>query len=181
MEKDRFLLYIEPRMMKIRLAVLFFLLFSWSLSAAEYSDYYASASETAESALDVNTGLTAFEILLIPLGGKLESMGTAYTAVALDSGALEANPAATSVLSSTELSFIHNDWIADSKLEGVIYTIRYNNLGIGFGGKFLYLPFTEFDQWGDPVSKGYPSETITTLNISYNFFSSYYFYGFALG
>lgn len=174
-------MYIEPRMMKIRLAVLFFLLFSWSLSAAEYSDYYASASETAESALDVNTGLTAFEILLIPLGGKLESMGTAYTAVALDSGALEANPAATSVLSSTELSFIHNDWIADSKLEGVIYTIRYNNLGIGFGGKFLYLPFTEFDQWGDPVSKGYPSETITTLNISYNFFSSYYFYGFALG
>lgn len=161
------------------IALLLFL--ASSLFGVEYSDYYASASEASESSTDLNTGLTAFPLLLIPGGGKYESMGTAYTAVALDATGMEANPASTSVLENTELSFIHNDWIADSKIEGVLYTIRFDHLGIGVGSKFLYLPFTERDQWGEPVAKGYPAESITTLNVSYNFFSSYYFYGFALG
>lgn len=167
--------------MRVKILFPVFLFISSFLFGAEYSDYYTSASEASESSADLNTGLTAFPLLLIPGGGKFESMGTAYTAVSFDAGAMEANPAATSVLRNTELSFLHNDWISDSKIEGVLYAIRFNNLGIGVGSKFLYLPFTERDQWGESVSKGYPAESVTTLNISYNFFSSYYFYGFALG
>jgi len=167
--------------MRIHIIALALLSISFSLFGIEYSDYYGSASEAAESSRDINTGLTAFELLLIPGGGKYESMGTAYTAVAMDAVSMESNPASTSVLENTELSILHNDWIGDSKIEGLLYTIRFDNLGIGFGSKFLYLPFTEYDQWGNPIAKGYPSETVTTINISYNFFSSYYFYGLALG
>jgi tetratricopeptide (TPR) repeat protein len=108
-------------------------------------------------------------------------MGTAYTAVALDSGFIEANPSASSSLSSTELSFYHHSWIADSNLEGVVYTARFDDLGIGVGGKFLYIPFTEYNEWGDRENRGYISETIATFNVSYNFLSDFNFYGLGVG
>jgi len=147
---------------------------------ADFSDFYYSISPD-EDRVDPNVGLTLFPTLQVPSGGKYEGMGTAFTAVADDTGFLEANPSASSLLEYTELVFSHNNWIADSNMEGVVYTIRFNDLGIGFGGKFLYVPFTEYDTWGERVSKGYFTETIGTMNISYNFFSSYYFYGLALG
>jgi tetratricopeptide (TPR) repeat protein len=49
------------------------------------------------------------------------------------------------------------------------------------GGKFLYVPFTEYNDWGEREAKGYFSESVATLNVSYNFFSSYDFYGLAVG
>ncbi|MBA7631253.1 hypothetical protein ES703_38783 [subsurface metagenome] len=165
-----------------RLWALLILLFSGIfVVSADYSDFYYNLSQAFSSFADPNTGLTVFPTLLIPLGGKYEGMGTAYTAVAWDSGFLESNPSASSSLERGELSFFHHSWIADSNIEGVIYTVRFNDLGIGFGGKFLYVPFTEYNDWGVRESKGYFSETIGTLNISYNFFSNYYFYGLALG
>jgi hypothetical protein len=147
---------------------------------ADFSTFYGSIAPEDEQ-LDPNVGLTVFPTLLIPIGGRYEGMGTAFTAVANDAGFLEANPSASSLLDQTELVFSHNNWIADSNMEGVVYTIRFDDLGIGFGGKFLYVPFTEYDTWGERVSKGYYSESIATMNISYNFFSSYYFYGLAVG
>ena len=157
------------------------LFLSFPVFALDFNDYYSVFGDSADIFADPNTGLTSFPILSCPMGGKYEGMGTAYTAFAQDSGALAANPAATSLLESTELSLFHNNWISDSSIEGVIYTIRFNDLGIGFGGKFLYLPFSEYNSWGETQAKGYPAETIATMNISYNFFSSFYFYGFSLG
>jgi len=156
-----------------------FLLLSPALFS-DFSDFYSDISPTEEQ-LDPNVGLTVFPTLLIPTGGKYEGMGTAFTAVADDASFIEANPSASSLLELTELTFSHNNWIADSNMEGVVYTVRFDDLGIGFGGKFLYVPFTEYDTWGERVSKGYYSETIATMNISYNFLSSYYFYGLAAG
>jgi len=146
-----------------------------------YSDFYFRLQGLFDGMADPNTGLTAFPTLLIPLGGKFEGMGTAYTAVADDSGFLEANPAASSILAYSELSFLHHNLIADSNLEGVIYTTRINDLGFGAGGKFLYVPFTGYNDYGLRTSKGLISETVATFNISYNLFSSYDFYGLALG
>lgn len=165
-----------------RLGILITVLFALTLAAAaDSADLYYDLSGAFSWFADPNTGLTVFPTLLIPMGGKYEGMGTAYTAVSLDSGFIEANPSASSSLQMSELSFIHHSWIADSNLEGVIYTVRYNDLGIGVGGKFLYVPFTEYNDWGARESGGYISETIATLNVSYNFFSSYYFYGLAVG
>ncbi len=150
-------------------------------ASADFADFYHNWSEAFSSFGDPNAGLTIFPTLLIPMGGKYEGMGTAYTAVAWDSGYIEANPAGSSTLEMSELSFFHHSWIADSNIESVIYTVRYNDLGIGFGGKFLYIPFTEYNEWGARESKGYISETIASMNISYNFFSSYHFSGLSLG
>jgi hypothetical protein len=157
--------------------------FSVAATGQELADFYQSYSSLGDSPLfkDPNTGRTIFPTLLVPLGGKYESMGTAFTAIADDSGYIEANPAGSAILDKTELSFHHNNWIADSSLEGVVYTMRMDELGIGFGGKFLYLPFTAFDEFGDRQSRGYVSESIATANIAYNFLSSYYFYGIAVG
>ena len=59
--------------------------------------------------------------------------------------------------------------------------MRFDDLGIGFGGKFLYVPFTAYNDWGAAVANDYISETIATMNVSYNFLSSYYFTGVAVG
>ena len=166
-------------MRKLPLVFILFLLFSLPVWG-DFAEFYNSIAPP-EAALDPNTGLTVFPILLIPSGGRYEGMGTAFTAVADDSGFIEANPSGSSLLEYTELSFTHNNWIADSNMEGVVYSVRFGDLGIGFGGKFLYVPFTEYDQWGERSSKGYYTESLATMNISYNFFSSYYFYGLAVG
>ncbi|MFO7850133.1 MAG: UPF0164 family protein [Spirochaetia bacterium] len=149
----------------------------------DLADFYHDYSSFADSPLfqDPNTGRTVFPTLLVPMGGKYEGMGTAYTAVADDSGYIEANPAGSSLLEKTELSLHHNNWIADSSLESAVYTIRDNDLGLGVSGKFLYLPFTAFNEWGDRQSRGYVSESVVTANISYNFLSSYSFHGISLG
>ncbi len=130
---------------------------------------------------DPNTGLTIFPTLNIPIGGKYEGMGTAYTALSDDIGFIEANPSGSATLTYTELAFLHHSWISDSNIEGVIYAVRINHLGLGIGGKFLYLPFTAYNEWGERDSEGNISETVGTLNVSYNFLSNYYFYGIAIG
>lgn len=167
--------------MKVLWAALLTIVISASAQGLDFSTLYGQASGASSAFYDPNTGLTAFPSLLVPPGGMYAVMGTAFTAVANDSSYLYANPAASAVLKETQLSFYHNDWIADSRLETASYTTRFNNLGIGFSGKFLYLPFTEYDSWGDRVASGYYSESSAIANISYNFLSSYYFYGLSLG
>jgi hypothetical protein len=150
---------------------------TWALG----ENLFAGWTDVMKIFADPNTGLTSFPTLLIPMGGLAEAMGTAYTAVARDAGYIESNPAASSVLKDSELAFYHHNWIADSNMEGVVYTVRFIDLGIGLGGKFLYVPFTAYNDWGVSGAKDYVSETVGTLNLSYNFFSSYYFYGVAVG
>ena len=160
------------------------LVFILCLTSAVYSDtedFYTEIASLFSTFEDDNTGLTTLPILLIPMGGKLEGMGTAYTAVAWDTGFMEANAAASSSLEDPELALLHHNWIADSSIEGIIYTFRLRDLGLGLGGKFLYLPFTHYQDYGDPVSSAYISESVITANVSYNFFSNYYFQGIALG
>jgi hypothetical protein len=148
---------------------------------ADSADFYSAWTNLLKNFADPNTGLTVFPTLLIPMGGMYEGMGTAYTAMAADGGFIESNPAASSRLDRTELSLYHHAWIADSNLEGLVYTMRFNDLGIGFGGKFLYVPFTAYNEWGVAGSQAYITETVATANVSYNFFSGYYFSGVSLG
>ena len=162
-------------------AILVFLAMSQLASWAVGESLYAGWTDLLQSFADSNTGLRSFPTLLIPMGGLAEGMGTAYTAMSRDAGYIEYNPAGSSLLPRSELALYHHSWIADSNLEGVVYTIRFDDLGIGFGGKFLYVPFTAYNDWGAAVANNYISETVATANISYNFLSSYYFYGLAVG
>lgn len=173
--------------MKRFLAVLFLFLCCLSAWSQGLEDWYAALSQAA--GIDPNAGESAFLTLVIPPGGMYQAMGTAYSAVLKDSGYLEANPAGSALLKETELSVYHNDWIGDSRLETVVFTIRQGDLGLGFGGKLLYIPFTAINSWGDryinswatDYAKGYYTEFIGTANASYTFLGNYYFHGITLG
>lgn len=169
--------------MKTRLLGMILLLFILNSAAlsADVSDLYAGWTDLLKVFIDPNTGLTSFPTLLVPMGGLSEGMGTAYAALSRDSGYIESNPAASSLMQTTELAFYHHNWISDSNLEGVVYSLRFNDLGIGFAGKFLYVPFTAYNEWGAIQANEYISETVGTVNLSYNFLSSYSFYGLAVG
>ncbi len=152
------------------------------------NDVYSSVSELF--GIDKNAGQNSFLTLLIPSGGKYEGMASAHTAVVLDGSYLEANPAGGSFLPKTTLSLAHVDWIADSGLETITFAFRpekAEDLGLGFSGKFLHVPFTGYNEWGSQYNNGGSSavgwytEFIATAAISYNFFRNFYFGGLSVG
>jgi hypothetical protein len=155
-----------------------------SLGALDFdSDAYGSVSDFFNSIYgpDPNAGLTSFPVLNVPMGGRSEGMAGAFSAVSDDISFIEYNPAGSSMLDFSELALFHNNWIADTKVEGAVFASRRENLGFAAGTKWLYTPFTEYNIYGDRVSKGYYTEGTATLNISYNFFSGYYFSGLSAG
>jgi len=173
-------------MRKLRLSLLIiFILFSAKAAAArEFSpDGYGSIADYLNSIYgpDDNAGLTAFPVLKIPMGGRSEGMAGAFSAVSDDISFIEYNPAGSSMLSKSEFALFHNNWIADTKIESLVFASRRNDLGFATGLRWLYLPFTEYNMYGDRASKGYYSEGVATLNLSYNFLRGYYFSGLSLG
>ena len=167
---------------------LFQILFIFFLCAglplwADSADSYGSISDYLDSiySIDDNAGLTAFPVLNVPMGGRSEGMASAFTAVCDDISFIEYNPAGSSMLPRSEVAFFHNNWIADTKVEGAVFTSRIRNLGLSAGAKWLYTPFTEYNLYGERVSKGYYSEAVAILNASYNFLAGYYFSGLSVG
>jgi len=161
--------------------LIFFPLFS--VLASDRHDFYGNAADYLNNiyGIDNNAGLTAFPVLNIPMGGRSEGMAGAFTALSDDISFLEFNPAGSSMLEKTELAFFHNNWIADTKIEGIAYATRFGNLGLAAGAKWLYTPFTEYNYYGERVSSGYYFEGVAILNTSYNFLAGYYFSGLSLG
>jgi hypothetical protein len=160
------------------------MLFSASVFAIDVdSDSYGSLSDYLEEVygIDDNAGLTSFPVLNVPMGGRAEGMAGAFSAVADDVSFVEWNPAGSARLVKTELAFFHNNWIADTKVEGAAFGMREKNLGFAAATKWVYTPFTEYNLWGDRVSKGYYAEGLAILNISVNLFPGYYFRGLAIG
>lgn len=111
----------------------------------------------------------------------MEGLGGAFTALANDITFFEANPAGSSTMKNTELAFLHNSWIADSRMETLSFSMRSGNLGYGASLRCFYIPFTEYDAFGEKVSSGYYSETFSSFNIAYNFLAGYKFKGLAIG
>jgi hypothetical protein len=151
------------------------------VSEQAFSDWYGDVANRYALEEVENTGLTVFPTLGIPIGGEYEAMGTAYTAGARDVTFLEANPAASADLENTELALFHNNLIADTNMEGLGYTTRIEDFGVGVGGKFLHVPFTEYNDFGVQQGSDRYSEAVVTANISYNFLNSFYFNGVAVG
>lgn len=172
------------RKQKIKFLITVFLLFSTfqaRLFALSYTDIDVALSEIFYTATDPNEGMTTFRSLLIPFGGRTESMGSAYTGLCDDIGYLNFNASAASILKETQFAIFHNSWIADSKLETIAYSTRFGHFGLGFYGSCFYLPFTEYNIFGDRVATSYYSETVGGVNFAYNFLAGYDFKGFALG
>lgn len=166
---------------KIIYSILIFLIIQLNVYSLEYIDVYSKLTDSFSSFVDKNEGTTSFPSLNIPSGGREESLGSALTALADDLCFFEYNPAASSILKNTEFAFFHNAWISDSNLETIAGTWRKNDLGMGFKLKCFYVPFTEYNSFGQKVASNYYSETTGIFNISYNFFHGYYFKGLSVG
>lgn len=160
---------------------LFFSFFSVKGFSLSYSDLDSSLSDVFYTAPDSNEGVTTFRSLLIPFGGRSESLGAAFTGLSDDAAYLNYNAAASSIIKETQVEVFHNAWIADSKLDTIAYTTRHNNFGFGYYCSCFYLPFTEYNFFGDRVASSYYSETVGGLNFAYNFLAGYDFKGFAIG
>ncbi len=174
--------YYGSNVMKTILVVVAALFFFPLYSAAfSLDDIIWGISDGLDSTRVQNTGLTVFPTLVIPMGGEYEAMGTAYTAVARDASFFDANPAASSRLNYTELSLMHANLIADTNMESIVYTVRYGDLGLAAGGKFLHVPFTEYDIIGVQQNAVRYTETVAGVNVSYNFFNSFNFHGISAG
>ena len=146
-------------------------------------DSYGSLGDYLDSiyGLDQNAGLTSFPVLNVPSGGRAEGMAGAFSAVADDISFVEWNPAGSSRLTRNELAFYHNNWIADTKVEGASFGMKLRNMGFAAATKWVYTPFTEYNLWGDRVAKGYYAEGVAVLNAAVNFFPGYYFRGLSAG
>lgn len=167
-----------------RIILLFFLVFLIIIPAsAQFSTYYYWYMDFFDNSFftDQNTGTSALPILVIPGAGKFEAMGTAYTASIEDGGVIQSNPSATSLLDKTELTFTHSNWIADSSVEQVYYTTRFDDFGIGFRGQMIYSNFIRNSDFSEADAYGTIAEGVITANASYNLLSSYSFKGLAVG
>ena len=152
--------------------------------AISMSDASSTLGDLFSTMVDPNEGSTSFRSLLIPIGGRTESLGNAYTGLCDDISYLRFNPAAGAIQKETQIALFHNAWIADSKLETLAYTSRFKNiphLSVGGYLSCFYLPFTEYNFFGDRVSGSYYTETVGAINTSYNFLAGYDFKGLAIG
>lgn len=166
------------------LTFIFFSLITKNYSVAfalDYTDISTSLADTFYNLTGKNEGTTSFRSLQIPIGGRAESLGSSYTGLANDVSYIDFNPAASSILTETELSVFHNSWIADSAIETLAGTTRFGNLGLGGKVSCFYVPFSEYDSFGTKVTGNYYSETTGALNISYNIKPGYTFKGLAIG
>lgn len=173
-------------MKKNRLFIfIFFLTFSFfrasETAALDYTEISSSLADFFDSFYGKNEGTTGFRSLLIPPGGRSESLGASSTALSDDISCVDFNPAASSLLDETEIAFFHTSWIADSNIESLAFSTRFNNFGVGGKISCFYVPFTEYDSFGSRVAGSYYSETTGSANFSYNFLSGYNFKGIAAG
>lgn len=142
--------------------------------STKMSSVFSSFASDAE-------GTTSYRSLLIPIGGRAESLGNAFTGLCDDASYINYNPGASCILKQTQGGLFHNAWIADSKMESLCYSTRFGNLGIGAQLNCFYVPFSEYNIMGQRVASNYYSETTAAVNVSYNFLAGYEFKGFALG
>ena len=165
------------------LSLMLLLLFE-KAAANPLTDTSSAIGDLFANMADPNEGSTSFRSLLVPFGGRTESLGNAYTGLCDDISYLRFNPAAGCIQKETQVALFHNAWIADSKLESLAFTTRLKNIpNFSYGGYIscFYLPFTEYNFFGDRVAGSYYTESIGAINASYNLLAGYDFKGLAFG
>ncbi|MBR1536816.1 MAG: UPF0164 family protein [Treponema sp.] len=167
-------------MKKISIFSIFFLIL-FPAPALDLTGLQDSLSEIFSSSVDDNEGSTTFRSMNIPCGGRTESLGTVFTAICDDASFFDYNPAASAVLEKSEIAVYHNTWISDSAQETLALTRRNGSFGYGAQLKCFYVPFSEYNLYGDRVASSYYSETSLAFNTAYNFLSGYTFKGLTLG
>ena len=169
------------RTIVLSLCLIFSLTARLQVNALDYTEISNFLADSFFSTYGSNEGTTSFRSLLIPIGGRAESLGSSYTGLSDDVSYIDYNPAASSINKESEIALFHNAWIADSAIETIAGTTRFGNLGIGGKVSCFYVPFSEYDSFGTKLTGSYYSETTAVLNVSYNFSAGYTFKGLAAG
>ena len=98
-------------------------------------------------------GISTAQFLKISVGSRATAMGDAFVAVANDASALYWNPAGLVQTKENQITFSHNEWVADIKHEfaGTVYHFSEND-ALGFSITSLHMKdmpvTTEFNPFG---------------------------------
>lgn len=130
------------------------------------ADLVSTWSSTFGAMADPNTGLTIFPLLTMPMGGRPEGMGDAYSAYGGGAEGLDANPAGSALMRGAELFFSHRNGISDSSIEGVAAAGNAGPFGLGGFTKVFLAPFTKYDGSGLPAGTGYFTEAVIAGNVA---------------
>lgn len=164
-----------------KIPIFLLIFFTFNANALSLTDLSTTIGAAFEDFYSDNEGTTSFRSLMIPIGGRAESLGSSFTGLADDVSYLFYNPAAACVLKESQMAVFHNTWIADSQMDSIAFTNRENNFGFGTMLSCFYIPFTEYNLLGERAAGGYYSETTLSLNAAYNFIAGYDFKGLAVG
>jgi len=117
------------------------------------------------------TGEAGPAMLKLIYGSRALSLGGAYSGVANDVYYMDSNPAGGDPSKVFKLSLIHQEWIEDVNFEAVRLSRGITDqLFVGLGFTYLYLPFTYFDEYGYSDGKTYTlSQCMGMLNVGYKF------------
>lgn len=86
---------------------------------------------------------TGMKWLSIPVGARASALGSAYTAMAADAGAVFWNPAGLALIEGGHVFLSQTQWIADIKVNAGSLTYTYGDVGT-FGIHFLAMDWGEF-------------------------------------
>lgn len=110
-----------------------------------------------------NAGTTGAEFLLIGVGARAMSFSGAYTAITDDVNSIYWNSAGLGKIASTEMTFMHNSWFADTNYEFFAMATP-SRIGV-FAVGVSYLNLGEFVGRRDQVSLPY---SFTAYDMSAN-------------
>jgi len=117
------------------------------------------------------TGEAGPPMLKLIYGSRAISLGGAYSGVASDVYYMDSNPAGGDPSRVFKVSLIHQEWIEDVNFEGIRLSRGITDqLYLGLGFTYLYLPFTYYDEFGYSDGKTYTiSQCMGMLNAGYKF------------
>jgi hypothetical protein len=144
------------------------LLFSAGIPARAdvLADIVAAWSAAFGALADANTGMTVFPVLTMPLGGRPEGMGGAYSAYGGGAEGLDANPAGSALMRGGELFVSHRNGISESSIEGAAVAGVAGPFGLGAFAKVFLVPFTRYDASGLPAGTGYFTEAVAAGSLA---------------
>ena len=127
---------------------------------------------TAISLIYAGPGTGAIDILKVPAGIVSQSMGGAYTALCDDTDALDINPAGLGLMSTREVSFIHDLYFEDVFFDSGYYEQALEGAGT-IGAAFKYLSGGKITQTNENVNGTYAGQGASVGSYDYLFGVAY--------
>ena len=106
---------------------------------------WAVSMECSAKNINENAGTRGAQLLKIGVGAKAVGMGESYVAAADDVYATYWNPAGLSLIETSQLGFMHNEWFEDIRYEFLGYVQPIGGLGT-LAGSISYVSIGELDR-----------------------------------